>query len=295
MNRLERNCRRVVGLLPSREKTARGEEILAVLMDLSAGRTRPPLVEVAAIAALSVRLRARERARRLGAGLPVLVAALVMVVAPYSVGYLGRLLSLADVREPAGSVAMALLWLVTTAGWLFGYRRTAVTVWAVAGVAAVASHAAGVVDDGLVGSLPFLLMPLLPVVLASAVVVAAAWRGVPAPQPRWAFVALLLASTATLVGGIVVVPGAPVYLPVAAAAVTFAVVAVFVVLTGRTRWSGLAPGVAVAASTAVGLVPLWLGLVVVTAAAGMLISRPVEVPADHRGGGQPAPSTRVAT
>jgi hypothetical protein len=265
---LERRCRRVVRLLPRGERAARGEEVLGVLMDLSAGRSRPPLAEVAAVAALSLNLRMRDRAHRFNA--PVLVAAMLLVAAPWTSAGLVRHLSVLEVLGVVASELVLLLavpglWFVTAVAWLFGYRRTAVGLWVTLAAVAVADSVFVAVRFGPDAAPLGLGNPTVPVVLTAAALVVAAARGVTEPpQPGywvWLHVGVGVASFVALasVGEF----GAA---PVAVAALA---VAGGLVVTGRGRSAGVVPGLAAVALTAAGLVPLWLGLVVATAAVGM--------------------------
>lgn len=268
MTPLERRCRRVVRLLPPEVRPARREEILGVLLDLSAGRSRPPLAEVAAVAALSLNLRMRERARRFDVS--VLVAAVVVVTAPVVTVAFLRHLSLFSVPgqgvvELVVMLAMVALWLSAGAVWLLGYRRTAVAGW-------LAFSAIAVLDSVLIagrsgaGATGFGLdNPTTLILVAAAALVAAYARAVPEPQPYGFWVWLMFGvGVLWFLGGAFAVGSRTD--PVAVVAVGLAGL---VVVSGRTRASGAVPALAVTVVTGLGLVPLWLGLVVVTAAVGM--------------------------
>ncbi len=265
MTPLERRCRRVVRLLPPGERDARGEEVLGVLLDLSAGRVRPPLVEVAAVAALSLNLRMRDRARRFD--MSVLVTTIVVVTAPITAVAFGRHLSLFGGfgSEAFVLLAMVTLWPAAGAVWLFGYRRTAVAGWLAFAVMAVVDSVLVAARFGVDATGFGLDNPTTLILITAAVLVTASARGVTEPPPYGFWVWLMLGvGVAWFVGAVLVPqPGAN---PLA---VTAAALGVVVVVSGRTRISGVVPGLAAAALTALGLVPLWLGLVVVTAAVGM--------------------------
>ena len=288
MTPLEKRCRRVVGLLPRSERDARGDELVGVLMDLSAGRTRPPLAEVAAVTRLSLRLRLAARANRFVVAAPVLVATLLMVVSPWPVGAVLRLLPTAT--TPTGRLVEFLavigLWLAGGAVWLLGLRRTAAALWLVfAGAALIQVARTGA--SYLVWELTTITVP---VVATAAVLVVAVRRNVPAPQPRWAWLLLML-GTAAGWAVTLTIPSTMRVSPVTmAVATTVAVLAGVLAVTGRTRASGAVPAVVVAALTLVGWAPAWVGVVVLTFVAGTLINRRRPAPAD-----QPAPSTSLAT
>ncbi|WP_203995244.1 hypothetical protein [Virgisporangium aurantiacum] len=286
MTLLEKRCRRVVALLPRAERDARGEEVLGVLMDLSAGRTRPPLAEVVAVAGLSLRLRFATRANRFVVSAPVLVASLLMAVAPWPVGPVIRLLPSPPpgIGGVLGFVAIIGLWLAAGTVWLFGLRRTAAVLWlALAGATAVET----VRTEHVV--IWYLSTFTLPVALAAAALVVAVRRGVPPPEPRRAWLLLMLGTAAAWVATLAL-PQSVLVSPVTmAVATTVAVLAGIVAVTGRTRASGILPAAVVAVVTLAGWAPAWVGVVVLTFVAGTLISRRT-APVD-----QSTPSTSLAT
>lgn len=288
MTPLERRCRRVVRLLPRAEREARGDEVLAVLLDLSDGRDRPPPAEVAAVAVLAAKLRLRERGTRLPAGLPVLVAALTVVVAPWPVPHvLEHLPGLVNspVMQIIGLVLSLALWLTGAMVWILGHRRVAVTLWTVYAGAVVLANVRMSTDPGFDQVAWHLGAVVVPTVLTAAVVAVAAWRGVPAPRPRRVWLALVPATIVFFVAGMFDVVDAGILPPVAATAVgaPLALVAAALVVTARGRAGALVPAAVVAALAVVGLVPGWLTLVVVVSAIGMLAKD------------QDAPSTSLVT
>jgi hypothetical protein len=287
MTLLEKRCRRVVALLPRSERDARGEEVLGVLMDLSAGRTRPPLAEVAAVARLSLRLRFAARANRFVAAAPALVASLVMVVSPWPVAALLRLLP--NATTPTGRlaefVALIGLWLAGGAVWLLGLRRTAVALWLVYAGAALIQAA----QTGAASLVWELTTVTVPVVTAATTLVVAVRRGVAVPRPRWAWL-LLMMGTAVGWAGTVTIPSTMAVSPVAMAPATaVAVLAGVLAVTGRTRAAAVLPAAVVAMLTLAGWAPAWVGVTVLTFVVGSLISRR-PAPAD-----QSTPSTSLVT
>jgi hypothetical protein len=287
MTPLEKRCRRVVGLLPRPERDARGEELVGVLMDLSAGRTRPPLAEVAAVTRLSLRLRLAYRANRFVVAAPVLVATLLMVMAPWPVGAVIRLLPTAT--TPTGRLVEFLavigLWLAGGTLWLLGLRRLATALWLVFAGATVIET----VRNGYPEATWYLTTVTLPVALTSAALVVAVRRGVRGPQPRWAWLLLMLGTAGGWVATLTLPESARVSPVTTVAATTVAVLAGVLAVTGRTRASGVVPAVVVAALTLAGWAPAWVGVVVLTFVVGTLIS-PRPEPAD-----QSTPSTSLAT
>ena len=287
MTLLEKRCRRVVGLLPRSERDARGEELVGVLMDLSAGRTRPPLAEVAAVTRLSLRLRFANRANRFVLAAPVLVATLLMVVSPWPVGAVIRVLPTAT--TPNGRLvefAMVIgLWLAGGTLWPLGLRRTAAALWlALAGATLIET-----VRTGYPEATWYLTMFTLPVLLAAATVVVAVRRNVPTPEPWWAFLLLMLGTAGGWAATLTLPDPSRVSPVTTVVATTVAVLAGVLAVTGRTRASGILPAVVVAALTLVGWAPAWVGVVVLTFVVGTLIS-PRPAPAD-----QSTPSTSLAT
>jgi hypothetical protein len=59
---LERRYRRLLRLLPPDHRAARGDELLGVLLDIDAGRTRPSPRQALGVAGLALRLRLRGHA-----------------------------------------------------------------------------------------------------------------------------------------------------------------------------------------------------------------------------------------
>ncbi|GIJ73365.1 hypothetical protein [Virgisporangium ochraceum] len=290
MTPLERRCRRVVRMLPRAERETRGEEVLGVLMDLSDGRDRPPLAEVAAVAALAVKLRMRERGSRLRAGLSVLAGALVVVAAPLPVPHVLQHLPglvTSPVMQILGLVLTLVLWLAGAVVWLLGHRRTSVALWAVYAVATVVANIRNGLDYGY-DQVPWHLGHVVaPTVLTAAVVAVAVRRGVPAPRPRRVWLLLVPATVAFWVAGMfeLVGAGAGAVPPVAATAVgaAGALVAAGWVVTARGRVGVLVPAGVFMALAVVGLVPQWLALTVAVSVVGMLVKR------------QDAPSTSLVT
>jgi hypothetical protein len=287
---LEKRCRRVVRLLPRAERDARGDEVLGVLMDLSTGRTRPPLAEVVAVAGLSLRLRLAARAARLVIAAPVLVATLLLVVAPWPVGAVIRVV-LPHASTPVTRVvefaALIGLWLAGGAVWLLGLRRVATALWLVFAGATLIETARGLDDHA---STWYLTTVTLPVLITAATLVVAVRRGVPAPQPRWAWLLLMLGTAAGWAVTLALPPSSRNSPVTAVVATTVAVLACVLVVTGTTRSSGVMPAVVVAVLTLGGWTPAWVGLALLTAMVGTLISRRADRIAD-----QSPLSTGVAT
>lgn len=270
-SRLEKRCRRVVGLLPRAERAARGDEVLGVLMDLSGGRSRPPWAEVAAVAAYSANLRMRDRGRRLAAGLPVLVAAMVLVMAPWAAAAGARLLPVsgADPRPPVLYVGVAaVLWYAATAGWFAGFARATAALWAVLAGLSMFQNVYALSTFGADRSVvSYVLNVTLPMLATAAALIVAARRRVAAPRPRRGWAPLAVAVLAATVAPVWASPlrQAPVLVAVATAVVVLAGLGC---VSAGARAAAAATGVGAAVLAGVGLVPLWLGLVVVTAAAG---------------------------
>jgi hypothetical protein len=275
-------------MLPRAERETRGEEVLGVLMDLSGGRDGPPLAEVAAVAALAVKLRLRERGSRLGAGLSVLAGALVVVAAPLPVPHVLQHLPglvTSPVMQILGLVLTLVLWLAGAVVWLLGHRRASVALWAVYAVATVVANIRIGLDYGY-DQVPWHLGHVVaPTVLTAAVVAVAARRGVPAPRPRRVWLLLVPATVAFWIAGMFDVVAVRVVPPVGAAVLgtVLALLAAVSVVSARGRAGVVAPAAVVVALPVIGVVPGWLAMVVAVSAVGMLVKR------------QDAPSTSLVT
>jgi hypothetical protein len=246
---------------------------------------------VAAVVALSVNLRMRERAGRLAAGLPVLVAALTVVVAPWPVPHVLQHLpglTSSPVMQILGLVLTLVLWLTGALVWLLGHRRTAVALWTVYAAATVLANVRTTVDSGFDEAAWHLGAVVVPTLVTAAAVAVAGWRGVTPPHPRRVWMVLVPATVAVSLANAFSVTDllGPGYLPpdaAVAAGAAVAVVAAVLVATGRTRPAVLVPAAVVAALSVVGFVPGWLALTVVVSAVGMLARA------------QDAPSTSLVT
>jgi len=170
---LERRYRGLLRLLPADHRAARGEELLGLLLDLDAGRTRPSLRQGIGVFGLALRLR-------LGAAASVLLAAFLVAYStePLQTVYqisTGAISVGVDSRFPIQNVTVALLIpallrLAVAVAWVLGTRRLALAILATL-------FAYSLATAGLGG----LLRLDLVVLVALGAAVAFRW---PAPRPR---------------------------------------------------------------------------------------------------------------
>lgn len=287
MTPLERTSWRVVRLLPPEERAARGEEVLGVLLDLSAGRQRPPVGEVLAVGALALRLRWNARARRLRGALPVLAAAMVIITATPAVGFLALLTRIEGTAFRAQASVAAALWLAAAVGWLLGHRRALYLWWPLIAFDLFV-HVANAVRYHPPGD-AWSLFAGLPELTAAAVLFVAVRRRTPAPRPRagWLLVyAAAIGVWVTQADEYVYTGSAKVGFEVAGSVV--ALLVTLLALTGRRRFAAVVPTVVVLPLYALGLLPMFLLLAVLVVAAGVMITRRVHEEAV-------VPSTSLAT
>jgi hypothetical protein len=126
MDPLERRYRRLLRLLPADHRAARGEELLGLLLDLDAGRTRPSPRQAVGVVGLALRLRLP------GAATLLLTAFLVasgteIAGTAHRIGT-GATTVVLDDRYPIQDVTLALLVpallrLAVAVAWILGARR----------------------------------------------------------------------------------------------------------------------------------------------------------------------------
>ncbi|MFE9191719.1 hypothetical protein ACFYL6_19125 [Micromonospora sp. NPDC007208] len=137
MSPLERRYRRLLRLLPATHRTARGEELLGLLLDLDDGRRHPSRHETLNIIALAIRLRLTTPVTT--AALTTGLSALLVAAGTQPAGgtldlFTGAVLA-ADMPAIISSwpelVALGLLPLAPLIAWLCGATRTALTLQAI--------------------------------------------------------------------------------------------------------------------------------------------------------------------
>jgi hypothetical protein len=130
---LERRYRGLLRLLPADHRAARGEELLGLLLDLDAGRTRPSVRQSLGVFGLALRLRLADTASLVLAAF--LVAHGTAIVATLHDISTGAVTVSVDSRSAVHNVTLALLIpavlrLATALAWILGARRTALAVFA---------------------------------------------------------------------------------------------------------------------------------------------------------------------
>ncbi|MBQ1031280.1 hypothetical protein ABZ388_31370 [Micromonospora parva] len=246
MSSLERRYRRLLRLLPAAHRTARGEELLGLLLDLDHGRRHPSWHETLHIVALAIRLRLTTpvTTTALTTGLSALLVAAGTQPAGQTLDlFTGAVLATDMPAIIAGwpqTVGLGLLPLAPLIAWLCGAARTALTVQAIFLTATVGWFVVDARNGGAVGTNlgQQLFTTAVPVSILVLLVIAARERWT-APRPRlfwWALVPLgILAWKGTGAWGrhgVYVLDAVPTVLGILAAA-TAAVVAAFAVRRHR--------------------------------------------------------------
>ncbi|MEH0931323.1 hypothetical protein [Micromonospora sp. CPCC 205558] len=246
MSSLERRYRRLLRLLPAAHRTARGEELLGLLLDLDHGRRHPSWHETLHIIALAIRLRLTTpvSTTALTTGLSALLVAAGTQPAGQTLDLFTGAVLATDMPAIIASwpqiVVLGLVPLAPLIAWLCGAARTALTLQAIFLTVTVGWF---VIDArsgaGLGANLgQQLFTTAVPVSILVLLVIAARERWT-APRPRlfwWALVPLgVLAWKGTGEWGrhgVYVLDAAPTVLGILAAA-TAAVVAAFAVRRHR--------------------------------------------------------------
>ncbi|MFF5200149.1 hypothetical protein ACIP95_13585 [Micromonospora parva] len=243
---LERRYRRLLRLLPAAHRTARGEELLGLLLDLDHGRRHPSWHETLHIVALAIRLRLTTpvTTTALTTGLSALLVAAGTQPAGQTLDlFTGAVLATDMPAIIAGwpqTVGLGLLPLAPLIAWLCGAARTALTVQAIFLTATVGWFVVDARNGGGMGTNlgQQLFTTAVPVSILVLLVIAARERWT-APRPRlfwWALVPLgILAWKGTGAWGrhgVYVLDAVPTVLGILAAA-TAAVVAAFAVRRHR--------------------------------------------------------------
>ncbi|MGX7675277.1 hypothetical protein [Plantactinospora sp. DSM 117369] len=137
MSPLERRYRRLLRLLPATHRTARGEELLGLLLDLDHGRRHPSRHETLNIIALAIRLRLTTPVTT--AALTTGLSALLIAAGTQPAGdtldlFTGAVLATdmpAIISSWPQIVVLGLLPLAPLIAWLCGATRTALTLQAI--------------------------------------------------------------------------------------------------------------------------------------------------------------------
>ncbi|MFD1324483.1 hypothetical protein [Micromonospora sonneratiae] len=137
MSPLERRYRRLLRLLPAAHRTARGEELLGLLLDLDHGRRHPSRHEALNIIALAIRLRLTTPVTT--AALTTGLSALLVAAGTQPAGdtldlFTGAVLATdmpAVISNWPQIVVLGLLPLAPLIAWLCGATRTALTLQAI--------------------------------------------------------------------------------------------------------------------------------------------------------------------
>ncbi|WP_410677279.1 hypothetical protein [Amycolatopsis sp. cmx-4-68] len=148
---LERRYRRLLRLLPADHRTARGEELLGLLLDLDSGRTRPSLRQAVGVFGLALRLRLPGAASLLLTAF--LVASSTEIVATAYQVSAGAITVSADSGFPIRNVTLALLMpallrLAIAVAWILGARRTTLILCATLLAYSLATGGLLVIDLG---------------------------------------------------------------------------------------------------------------------------------------------------
>ncbi|MEU8254336.1 hypothetical protein AB0C06_08750 [Micromonospora inaquosa] len=137
MSTLERRYRRLLRLLPAAHRTARGEELLGLLLDLDHGRRHPSRHETLNIIALAIRLRLTTpvTTTALTTGLSALLVAAGTQPAGQTLDLFTGAVLATDMPTIIASwpqiVVLGLLPLAPLIAWLCGAARTALTLQAI--------------------------------------------------------------------------------------------------------------------------------------------------------------------
>jgi hypothetical protein len=283
MSPLERRCRRLLWLLPPAERRARGEELVGLLLDLSAHRRRPSLPETASVVVLALRLRMRARAGRLATVLRIALPALVVVAATQS---LGRALSLATTPRDWTSATVAYLTLPALAGllWVLGLRRAALAGWLAAAAFIAFTHVRVLLAfDAGADVLGWWLRTdgvLLAVAVAAATATALGRLDPPRPRVGWIMLLVLAvpvsAATQELTETHVMLSLEPVGWFLAACT------AIALTALGGHRWTLALTIPAILVATQIGVFPSWALATTVVAVTGVLVSKTRRPAAHHQ-------------
>ncbi|MET7946462.1 hypothetical protein [Micromonospora sp. NPDC005324] len=197
---LERRYRRLLRLLPATHRTARGEELLGLLLDLDHGRRHPSRHETLNIVALAIRLRLTTpvTTTALTTGLSALLVAAGTQPAGHTLDLFTGAVLTTDMPALIASwpqlVVLGLLPLAPLIAWLCGATRTALTLQAIFLTVTVGWFVIDVLSGAGMGINPgqqlFAYAP--PVLILGLLAIAARERWT-APRPRlfwWALVPL---------------------------------------------------------------------------------------------------------
>lgn len=200
MSPLERRYRRLLRLLPATHRSARGEELLGLLLDLDDGRRHPSWHETLNIVALAIRLRLTTpvTTTALTTGLTALLVAAGTQPAGHTVDlFTGAVLATDMSAIIAGwpqLAALGLLPLAPLIAWLCGATRTALTLQAIFLTVTVGWFVIDVLGGAGLGINPGQqLFAYAPPTLTLALLAVAARERWAAPRPRpfwWALVPL---------------------------------------------------------------------------------------------------------
>ncbi|MEV5211118.1 hypothetical protein AB0K35_26955 [Micromonospora sp. NPDC053740] len=200
MSPLERRYRRLLRLLPATHRSARGEELLGLLLDLDDGRRHPSWHETLNIVALAIRLRLTTpvTTTALTTGLTALLVAAGTQPAGHTVDlFTGAVLATDMSAIIAGwpqLAALGLLPLAPLIAWLCGATRTALTLQAIFLTVTVGWFVIDVLGGAGLGINPGQqLFAYAPPALTLALLAVAARERWAAPRPRpfwWALVPL---------------------------------------------------------------------------------------------------------
>ncbi|MET8091149.1 hypothetical protein [Micromonospora sp. NPDC005220] len=197
---LERRYRRLLRLLPATHRTARGEELLGLLLDLDHGRRHPSWHETLNIIALAIRLRLTTpvTTTALTTGLTALLVAAGTQPAGHTLDLFTGAVLATDMSAIIASwpqlVALGLLPLAPLIAWLCGAPRTALTLQAIFLTVTVGWFVIDVLNGADLGINPgqqlFAYAPPALTVVLLAIAARERWT---APRPRlfwWALVPL---------------------------------------------------------------------------------------------------------
>ncbi|MEU1590312.1 hypothetical protein [Micromonospora sp. NPDC005710] len=197
---LERRYRLLLRLLPAAHRTARGEELLGLLLDLDNGRRHPSRHETLHIIALAIRLRLTTpvTTTALTTGLTALLVAGGTEPAGHTLDLFTGAVLATDMSTVVASwpqmVALGLLPLAPLIAWLCGAPRTALTLQAMFLTVTVGWLVLDLLNGAGLGINPGeYLFAYAPPALALVLLAIAARERWTAPRPRlfwWALVPL---------------------------------------------------------------------------------------------------------
>jgi hypothetical protein len=194
---LERRYRRLLHLLPTGHRRARGEELLGLLMDIDHGRQYPSARETLSVLALAIRLRLHAISAAAVAPVTVVLGALLIAFYTEEAGFtLDLFTGGADPSAMHDNLAVwpqlvgySALYLAPAAAWLLGAARTALVLH-VGLIAALSGRL--IFFSPKISTYHLVLHHLVPVAILALLAVAAARRWTP-PRPRvlwWALIPL---------------------------------------------------------------------------------------------------------